>query len=53
MHLNDISLGEVEKQDSNQWGHLKDASARHLRQGWQPMLLRDDALKAKIALSLS
>lgn len=28
--LNDLSLGEVEKQDSNQWAHLKDASAWHL-----------------------
>ena len=53
MHLNDLSLGEAEKQDSNQRGHLKDASAWHLWQDRQPMLLSDEALKAKIALSLS
>ena len=53
MHLNDLSLGEVEKQYSNQWGHLKDVSACHLWQDWQPMLLSNEALKAKIALSLS
>lgn len=50
MHLSDLSLGEIAKQDSNRWGHLTDVSARHL---WQPMLLSGEALKAKTALSLS
>lgn len=30
MHLNDLSLGEVEKHNSNQWGQLKDAPAQYL-----------------------